>query len=390
MAPGLLTRTFVILSCAASLTGCGALPSAGPLAMDVVNQEAQQNEIGGYVLIDINERVAAICAAQPHASLRRVFHDTRPAPDLRIGIGDTVSVTIWEAGPGGLFSASANTINAGARTATIPQQIVSRDGTITIPYAGRVKVAGLRPVDVENEIVKRLQGKAIEPQAVVTISRSFSNGVTVTGEVTHGARIPLNVKGERLLDIIAEAGGLQAPAYESFIRLTRNGRTASIPFNRILSDPRENIFARPNDAVTVVRDPQTFTAFGGTGRNASIPFDAAGISLDEAIAKAGGLVSTQADAAGVFLLRFEPKGLVAQLLPERNFPPEQKWVSVVYRLNLRNANSFFLARSFQIRNKDILYVADSPSTPVEKVLRLVGNITGPVVAGAAVYNATIK
>ena len=40
----------------------------------------------------------------------------------------------------------------------------------------------------------------------------------------------------------------------------------------------------PGDIITVVRDPQTFTAFGGTGRNAQVPFDTAGITLEEAIA----------------------------------------------------------------------------------------------------------
>ena len=60
---------------------------------------------------------------------------------------------------------------------------------------------------------------------------------------------------------------------------------------------------------------------------------------------------------------------------------------VVYRLNLKDANSFFLARSFPMRDKDMLYVANSASDPVQKFLGLVGSITAPVVTGAAVYGA---
>jgi len=168
-------------------------------------------------------------------------------------------------------------------------------------------------------------------------------------------------------------------------RVTRGRRTVSVAYNAILAHPEENIYAMPGDDITVVRDPQTFTAFGGTGRNAQVPFDAAGITLDEAIAKAGGLLDYRADPAGIFLLRFEPTGLAAQLAPSRDLPSQGDLVPVVYQLNLRDANSFFLARSFPMRDKDMLYVANSASDPVQKFLGLVGTITSPVVTGAAVY-----
>jgi polysaccharide export outer membrane protein len=375
----------------ASVAACGVLPASGPSANDIAGQESSDGQLGGYVIIDLDERVASICAAQPRPSLQRVFASYSPAPDIHIGIGDSVSVTIWEAAAGGLFSAAAGeaAISAGSRTATLPSQVVTRDGTIQVPYAGRLKVAGLRPAEVESAIVKALQGKAIEPQAVVTISQNHSNTVTVTGEVTGGAMVPLNVGGDRILGIVAQAGGIKAPANETFIRLTRGSKTASVALNAILSNPKENIYVRPNDILTVVRDPQTFTAFGSTGRNASVPFDADGISLEEAIAKSGGLLDSRADPAGIFLLRFEPTDLVTQLEPGRSLPSQGNLVPVIYRMNLRQANSFFLARAFGMKNKDILYVANAPSDPVQKFLGLVGTVTAPAISGLGVYQ-TLK
>ena len=155
----------------------------------------------------------------------------------------------------------------------------------------------------------------------------------------------------------------------------------------ILSNPKENIYVRPNDILTVVRDPQTFTAFGSTGRNASVPFDADGISLEEAIAKSGGLLDARADPAGIFLLRFEPTDLVTQLEPGRSLPSQGNLVPVIYRMNLRQANSFFLARAFGMKNKDILYVANAPSDPIQKFLGLVGTVTAPAISGIGVYQA---
>ena len=243
------------------------------------------------------------------------------------------------------------------------------------------------PAEVERTVVEALTHKAIQPQAVVTISKNLSNTVSVGGEVTAGARIPLTTKGDRILDVIASAGGIHVPASDAFIQLTRGRRTVSVAYNAILAHPEENIYVMPGDDITVVRDPQTFTAFGGTGKNAQVPFDAAGITLEEAIAKAGGLLDYRADPAGIFLLRFEPTGLVQQLVPSRDLPSQGDLVPVVYRLNLKDANSFFLARSFPMRDKDILYVANSASDPVQKFLGLVGTIAAPAVTGAAVYGA---
>jgi polysaccharide export outer membrane protein len=138
-----------------------------------------------------------------------------------------------------------------------------------------------------------------------------------------------------------------------------------------------------------VREPLTFTAFGSTGRNASVPFETAGLTLEEAIAKAGGLLDNRADPAGVFLLRFEPARLAAAIAPDRSLPSSGNLIPIIYRLNLREANSFFLARAFAIKDKDILYVSNAPSDPVQKFLGLVGQVTAPATStGSAAQRFT--
>jgi polysaccharide export outer membrane protein len=372
---------------AACAAGCAIIPSAGPTTTEIVSGKTSNFE--GYTLVDIDQRVASILASQPQPSLFGTFRDRRPRPDLRVGVGDGLTVTIWEAAAGGLFSSAVvDRVSPGSRTATIPEQTVAQDGTIKVPYAGRVKVAGKRPEDIEQAVVDSLKGKAIEPQAVVTITTNISNTATVTGEVTEGKRVPLSVNGDRILSVIASAGGIRAAANECFIRLTRNGHTVSVAFNKILADPRENIFIRPGDVVTVIREPQTFTAFGGTGKNASVPFDATGITLEEAIAKAGGLLDYRADPSGVFLLRFEPAPLVTELTNSEQNHFTRELVPVVYRLNLRDATSYFLARTIPMHNRDILYVANAPLNEIEKVLTAIGRLTQPVISGVNVYNAT--
>jgi polysaccharide export outer membrane protein len=331
------------------------------------------------VLVDLDERVNTILEGRALDSFAGRFGDYRPAQNQVIGVGDTLSVTIWEAAAGGLFSSPVvDRASPGSHTAVIPDQVVERDGSITVPYAGRVRVVGLTPPAVEDRIVKALTGKAIEPQALVSVTNNLSNTVTVSGEVAKGARVPLSPRGDRILDVVASAGGINAPVHDVFITLTRDGRSVTVPMQALLTRPRENIYARAGDTLTLVSDPQSFTAFGATGKNALVTFDAKGLTLEEAIAKAGGLIDAQADPEGVFLLRAEPVSLVRQLDPSFPLKPGQTVANVVYRINLRNTNTYFMARKFAIQNKDMIYVASAMATELQKFLNLTTGVANVV------------
>lgn len=365
------------------LAACSTVPGGGPTRQAVLDVGTQAN--APYLLVPISDYVLGKLLAFPGPSLFARFGDYRGPVEQRIGVGDTVQVTVFEAAGGGLFSQTVVGANSpGSHSAVIPPQVVARDGSITVPYAGRVRVVGQTPPQVEATVVERLTGKAIEPQAIVSLVQNVSNAVTVTGEVVGGGRIPLTARGDRLLDVIATAaGGLKAPVHETFIELTRSGRTVRVPMQALLADPRENIFARPGDTLTVIRYPLSFTAVGATGRNAVVPFEAKGISLEEAIGKAAGFVDERADPEGVFVLRYEP------LAVARSYPgltPEQEssaLVPVVYLINMRDPGALFLARRFTIHDKDILYVSNSPFSDLQKVFGLVGTLTSPVISGAS-------
>jgi polysaccharide biosynthesis/export protein len=258
LAPRLARRAATVIAAAALsglIGGCGALPTAGPTASDVIRQEVQGNR-ARFDLVDIDDNVVAALAREPRQSFHVRFKKYGLPPQPRIGVGDTLVVSIWEAASGGLFSAApTDHVSTGSRSVTIPEQVVGRDGAISVPFAGRVPAAGRLPVEVQHEIEHRLDDKAIEPQAIVTVTKSLSNSVTVTGAVVHGERVPLSVKGDRLLDVIAAVGGAKSPIYETFVRLSRGGVTATIPMETLVSDPAENIYAQPGDVLTLVRLP---------------------------------------------------------------------------------------------------------------------------------------
>ncbi|MEK7996808.1 MAG: polysaccharide biosynthesis/export family protein, partial [Planctomycetota bacterium] len=341
-----------------------------------------------FALVDVDSGVVDKMATWTAVSMQGTFGRQGPVSTQVIGVGDFVQIVIWEAAAGGLFSAPANDRSGpGSRAATIPEQVVGPDGAITMPYAGRVRVVGRSPQQVEEAIVIALTGKAIEPQALVTITKNVANTVTVVGEVTGGARVPLTTRGDRILDVVAQAGGTKAPAHETFVTLVRGGSSVRIPMQAMLAEPAENVYVRPGDVVSVARAPQTFTAAGATGQNAVVPFDAIGITLDQAIARTGGLNDSRADPAGVFVIRYEQPSDYDQLGLRRPDAGTTSQVPVIYRVNMRDPNGFFLARRFPIRNKDILFVSNAPLTDVQKVMSMLLPVLGLGATGAVVANS---
>jgi polysaccharide biosynthesis/export protein len=372
-----------------ALAGCSTLPTSGPTVSQVFDQAVTDGQ-RHFDLVDVDNHVVATLLAQPIESFHTRFQKYGKPPAPKIGIGDTISVSIWEAAGGGLFSApetmpgTMTGAGGGSRNATIPEQVVARDGAISVPFAGRISVAGRTPLQVQDEIQQRLAEKAIEPQAIVTVSKSVTNTATVSGEVVSGARVPLSIGGDRLLDLIAAAGGAKAPVYDTFVRLSRHGVTVTIPMDNLVSNPAENIYAWPGDVLTLVKVPQTFSVFGATTQNTEVPFGAEKINLAEALAKAGGLQDLRADPRGIFLFRFEPSSVVGALNAPALATGPNGTSPVVYRLNFREAQSYFYAQRFPMEDKDVIYVANAPLTELQKFFTLLNTVTGPVISGVVV------
>ena len=386
----------VIAACGAlllALAGCGSLPDSGPSASDVVNQATIAGDGQRYLVVDVDPATLAALKRRSYNDFYSRFGDRRPSSEPVVGVGDTVTVTIWEAAPGGLFSPqggatiTANGVSTGANSVTIPEQTVGRDGAVTVPYAGRIRVAGQTTREVQRAIAQALEGKAIQPQALVNVVKPVSDSVSVGGEVVTGSRVPLTARGDRLLDVIDQAGGVKSPVNETWVELTRGAATTRMPLTTIVANPRQNIYLRANDTLTVVHDPQKFIAYGALGQNAEVTFDADGINLAEALSKAGGLLDWRADPQGVFVFRYEIEPVARRLRPESPLVAPGRLTPVVYRLNLADPDGLFLARSFPVANRDIIYVSNSSSTEVQKVFGIVAGGIGTIGAGASIYSA---
>ncbi len=465
------------------LAGCSWLPSAGPSGKEVITQAGPSDNIA-FDVVKIDDAVVSAVRAQPEVPLQERFKKYIPAPDIKIAVGDTVAVIIWESAENGLFGNSltewsvpsgavsrvlgtatpgtgallsagqgltassgealsqllgdqaslagtqglapgglqtqaavpgqdlaaqalggaaltggaaalalgslaaqppgsygaapagtAGTIQPralAARGATqqnlqellqyavetgrpgtrIPDQQVGPDGAISIPYGGRIKAAGRTTAEVQRTIEERLGNRALNPQVLVVIRRSVANSVSVAGEGIQGARVPLSLGGDRLLQVIAAAGGSDSPVHDV--------------------------------VVTLMRQPKTFSAFGAAGKNAAITFTSDRLSLSEALAKAGGLLDDRADPRAVFLFRYEPVAVVRALGQPIASRAPGGVSPIVYRLDLSDAKSYPLAREFPVHDKDIIFVANAELSQVGKAFAGLSTVIGPIITGVTV------
>lgn len=358
------------------LCGCAAMPNSGASRMQVQRAEHSKS-LEGVLVRSVDDALARrLSDSKCFRPFAEVFGSAKPR-GYPIGPGDTIVITVWETPPSILFGGVALDPKVGALSTSaeaLPAQMVMDDGTISMPFAGRIKVSGRSVREVESDITARLQGKANNPQVMVRVSGNPTSQISVIGDVAKSANMSLTPKGERLLDALAAAGGVTQPVTKVSLQLSRTGVTASMPLDTIVRDPKQNIPLLPGDVLTALFQPWTFSVLGATGKNQEIPFEARGISLAQALARSGGLNDNRADPGGVFVFRFEDAPLVEE--PSAQLPVNGK-VPVVYQVNFNDPAAFFVIQNFPVQDKDVIYVANMPSAELEKFLRMVGMVLTP-------------
>ena len=356
-----------------ALGACTLMPVAGPESWDVRAGQQDPSSVP-YSLVKVSPQVTRVLVnAAPRLT---GFRASRKPGGIRFGIGDIVGVTIFEATSGGLFIPAEAGVRPGNFVA-IPNQAVDVNGDISVPYAGAIRARGRTPVQVQQAIVDALKNRAIEPQVIVTLIDQRTSLISVLGDVGRPLRYPASAEGERILDVIARAGGPAGSGPDMWVLLERAGKRALAPFRALVDEPANNVYVFPDDTIYLYREPQTFLAFGALGLQQQIPFGAWRLSLAEAVARSGGLSDNLADPASVFLYRGETREIAAQLgIDVSKFVGPI--IPVIYNINLRDPAGYFLATTFEMRNKDVIYVSNASAVEATKAMTFFRTVNGTI------------
>src|ERR1700722_17344752 len=198
------------------------------------------------------------------------------APLLQLGPGDSVNVQVY-----GQPDLSTTVY-------------VSDDGTVSVPLAGNIQVAGLSPAQASSRIEAALKsGKILaDPHVTLTVTQTRSQRVSVLGQVGAPGRYAVE-SNTTIFDLLAQAGGITATGSDIIyiIRLDKDGKEVRFPVDlKGLANGSGSIHSvslQGGDSVFVPKAEQ-FSIYGEVttpGRYRVEP----GMTVIEAIARAGGI-----------------------------------------------------------------------------------------------------
>jgi polysaccharide biosynthesis/export protein len=346
--------TAIVLGMALGAGGCTALPGDGPW---MGGAQSGSTEALPFDVIDLTP-TTVVAYRQPESPDRAtsVASNLSAAVHIAIAPGDSLRVRIYERYGGNIFP----TISGLA--ADLGVQRVAEDGTIKVPVVGVVQVAGLGLNQVEDRIIQQLGNKVQEPEVIVDFDSPRTQTVMVSGDVKKPGRWSILDDIRTVVDAINAAGGpsgggsqLAVPANQLEVVVRRQGQ---VILRAQLSDllAGADIPVQKGDEIVVRSNPRVYTVLGAVMKSGNVEMTKANLSLLEALGNVGGLQDQRANKTGVYVFR------MGDLL---NNPTAR---ARVFRLDLYQPVSIFIAQQFGVQARDVVYVTNAPLYEYDKIL----------------------
>lgn len=189
---------------------------------------------------------------------------------------------------------------------------IDMSGDITLPYAGRIRAAGLTADGLGQQVIARLTKIIKAPDAVVGVVEFHSQAVSVLGEVTNAGQY--QVQGQKkLLEAISLAGGF-AEDVGNTVTITRSLQWGRVPLPNAHDDstgqfsiatvsvksilhstsPEQNVQVMPGDVISVSKAEIVY-AVGSVTKPGGFPMGQdETLSALQVVSLAEGLTSTAA------------------------------------------------------------------------------------------------
>ena len=250
-----------------------------------------------------------LAAALPVVSVQAATAQAPAAPvaaavpdQYRIGAGDTLHITVYQ----------SPDLSLDTR--------VNEAGDVTYPLLGRVNLGGLTINAAEARLAQALKKGEIvkDPQVIIAVTNVRANQVNVLGQVGKPGRLPLDLAGMRLTEVISLAGGIIAGAGSDTIVLI--GRRNGQPFRHEADLPKifapggsnDDIVVMPGDTIWVDRAPQIYLY--GEIQHPGVMRLERGMTVMQALA-AGGGATPRGTLKGVKISRRGPDGRIQTVEP---------------------------------------------------------------------------
>jgi polysaccharide export outer membrane protein len=336
----------IVLGLGLAVSGCQAIPGDGPWLNDA---SSRSTDALPFDVIDLTP--TTVVAYRPLPTADEPSGTSTLSAGVRVAVapGDVLRVRIFEPYEGSIFP----TIQKPG--ADLGAQRVTEQGTIEVPYVGTVQVSGLDLSQIERKIAGQLAGKAQDPQVIVEFVADRTHTVMVSGDVRSAGRISLLDGVRTVVDAINKAGGPTSPAAQLQVVLRRQGQVAlTAQYSELLAG--KDVAVQKGDEIVVRPNSRIFTVLGAVLKSGNVDLTKTNLTLLEALGQVGGLSDERANKTGVFVFRM---GDV------QNDPTAR---ARVFRLDLNQPVSIFVAQQFGMKPQDVVYVTNAPLYEYNKVL----------------------
>jgi polysaccharide biosynthesis/export protein len=366
-----IMKVVLLAACLATLlTGCEVIPRDSPDAPS-----------GGDRALS---RYADIIALAPNNidPYRVVAERSRPTtaraestvPEALLSAGDSINVRIYESREQGLFGTA---ITGGTNFGPL---YISPDGTVDIPFAGRLSAAGMSLAQLAAAVKKKVARVSFQPEVVVTFQTEQTSTITVSGDVKAPGRYPMLDGIRTALDAVDRAGGASAPPYQVDVVLRRADGVTRISLWDVINGG--DFPLRGGDDLVLQDTPRFFTGLGAVTKSGRYPLPSPDTNLIDALGMAGGLVDLQADRTGIIVFRENATGADAaaalmRLAPGAAAPATTGAGAAAkpgaprptfFTLDFSKPISLVVAQKFRVRPGDVIYVTNAPTVDLNKYL----------------------
>jgi polysaccharide biosynthesis/export protein len=306
---------------------------------------------------------------RPHRGQGDESHRRHPArlraPDTAtIAAGDRIAITIWDNEENSLLT------SAQQKSVQLTEVTVAGDGSVFVPYVGKVEVRGRSPDQAREKLQDALATALPSAQVQVAVVAGRQNTVDLVGGVAKAGSYPIPDRSFSVLSLISQGGGVSSTLTNPIVKLVRGGKAYGISVERLFAQPSLDVSLRGGDKVIVEDDPRQFLALGATGKQTTIPFPQDKVSALDAVSLIGGVNASRANLKGVLILR---EYAAKQVRNDGRGPDRSR---VVFTVDLTSADGLFSARNFQIASGDLVLATESPVTSTRTVFGLIGQIFG--------------
>jgi polysaccharide biosynthesis/export protein len=274
-----------------------------------------------------------------------------------IGAGDVLQIVVWDHPEIAAAMGTSQSQSSARPGDPFSGFTVDQSGDLSFPYAGAMHVAGMRPEEVQRRLTSDLSKYFVKPQVTVRMASYRAHEVYVDGEVRTPGVVAVNDVPMSLYEAISRAGGFADTADQSELVLVRDGSSHRINLTQMLANgvSPSRLYLRPGDLLRVVaRDENDVYVMGEVNKPISaIPRRTGRITLADAIAQAGSVNSSTADAAQMFVIRGSLSGT-----------PQ------VFHLDGRSPVAMLVAKEFDLQPKDVVYVDGNGLVRFNRVLTL--------------------